>query len=254
MNIMDLFRGPAVPQNPNPGVAPVNPAPTGNSAPNTPTPGTVANPGTAPNGVVPVEGSGNPDNKANPSPFDGFEKLWETPANTTPNDTSPFATLDPAKVMESARKVDFSKAVTPEILAKIQAGGAEGVQAMMTAMTAVAQQGYGQSALATTKIVEQALKHQKTQFEAQLPSLVKKLSVSDNLRTENPLLSNPAIAPMVDALQGALLLKNPNATPTEIQGQVNDFLGAMGKAFGPKPVETAASKAAKNETDWDKFL
>lgn len=255
MNIMDLFR-PAVAA---PVANPVNPAPTGNANPATPLSGTAATPGTANNGVVPVDGA-NPAATAtgtgtvDPSPFADFSKLWETPANPTNPNASPFANLDPAKVMESARRVDFSKSVPPELVAKIQAGGAEGAQALMAALNHVGQQGYGQSALATTKIVEQALSVQRQQILDQLPALVRKMSVNDNLRTENPLLSDPAISPMVEALQSALLVKNPNATPTEIQGQVNSFLGAMGKAFGPKPVETPAQKAAKNETDWDKFL
>lgn len=253
MNIMDLFR--TVPTN----TAVVTPAPTGNSAPGVVLPSTQSGTGTAPNGAVPINGGvapnvGTTDPKTQ-SPFADFDKLWDIDPKATDPNISPFANVDPAKVMESARKVDFAKAVTPELLTKIQAGGQEGMVALMTALNTVSQQTYGQSALATTKIVEQALAQQRTSFEAALPALVKKLSVNDNLRTENPLLANPAIAPMVEALQSALLTKNPNATAAEIQAQVNTFLGEMGKQFGPKPATVDPSKtAAGADYDWEKFL
>lgn len=258
MDIMSLFRGtlPAAQQVPPQGPSQVN-------QPGQPLPGTQATSATAPNGMIPsqdqalnVGQNGTPTTPA--SPLDGFKDIWQTAPNSQ-GDPSPamFANVDQAKLMESASKVDFAKAVTPEQLQAIATGGEGAVQAFAQAMNKVAQTVYAQSAFATTKIVDQAMTKAQESFDARLPSMVKKFSVNENLQTENPLLSNPALTPLVSALSEQLVRKNPNATSSEIQQQVNDYFSALGTTFAPKPPETpasrAAAKAAKQE-DWGAFL
>jgi len=257
MSIFQTLFGttPATPQNPAPS------APTGVANPGQPLPGTQSSQQTAPNGTVPSQSQVmNPDPNAQTqttaSPLEAFKDVWQTPA-TDPNAATPqgmFANLDPAKLMQSAKQVDFTKAVTPEMLAQIQAGGPEAMSAMVQAMNNVAQMGYAQSAIATTKIVEQALAKSKEQYDAQLPTMVKKFSATEATLANNPLLQNPAIRPVYEAVQSQLLLKNPNATTAEIQQQVGDFFSAMGAAFAPPAPQTAQQKAARTEEDWSKFL
>lgn len=242
-----------------PAPAPVQSAPTGVANPGQPLPGTQSTAQTAPNGTVPAQGQnfnvGNPDPNTQQSPLDTFKDVWQTPAvdpNAAP--AGMFANLDPKKLMESARQIDFAKSITPETLQKIQAGGPEAVQALAEAMNSVTQNVYAQSALATTKIVEQALGKAKTDYEAQLPTLVKKFSTNETLLENNPLLSNPAIQPLVGALQEQLIRKNPNASSVEIRQQVQDYFAALGQSFAPKPAQSAADKAARAEEDWSKFL
>lgn len=256
MDIMSMFRSaPAAP----------NPLPQGPSQvnqPGQPLPGTASSGQTAANGMVPsasaavnVGQNGTPTPE--PSPFDGFKDLWSTPTTPADSNAPMFSGVDPQKLMESAGKVDFAKAVTPEQMQAIAAGGEGAVQAFAASMNKIAQTVYAQSAFATTKIVDQAMTRQQENFAKQLPSMVRKFSVNENLQTENPLLSNPAITPLVSALSEQLVRKNPNATSAEIQQQVNDYFSQLGTAFAPKPPETpasrAAQKAAKSE-NWDDFL
>lgn len=255
MDIMSMFRA-----------QPAQPAAAGPSQVNQPgvaLPGTQSSPQTASNGMVPSQDQnlnvGQPNPNAPPaSPLDTFKDVWQTPTNSqTDTNTSMFGAVDQAKLMESASKVDFSKTATPEQLQAIAAGGQGAMEATMAVMNKVAQTVYAQSAFATTKIVDQALAKAQEGYDARLPSLVKKFSVNENLQTENPLLSNPALTPLVSALSDQLVRKNPNATSAEIQQQVNDYFAALGSTFAPKPVETpasrAAAKAAKQE-DWSAFL
>lgn len=251
MDIMSLFRTAPKADNPLP--------PGGPSQVNQPgqaLPGTSSSPQTAPNGVVPTGGTGDP--QAAVSPFDAFKTVWETPQNSPADPTGPmFGAVDPQKLMESAGKVDFAKAVTPEMLAAVTAGGPEAAAAFATAMNKVAQTVYAQSAFATTKIVDQALAKAQEGFDARLPSMVKKLSVNENLQTSNPHLSNPALAPLVSALSEQLVRKNPNATSVEIQSQVNDYFAAIGTSFAPVAPETPATKAAAAKAkaeDWSAFF
>ena len=254
MSIMDMFRTivPAAPaaSNGQPNGAPAANSPSQAAAPGQPLPGTSATPGTAPNGVVP-EG-------AAVSPLDTFKDIWQTAANPADDTSGPmFSGVDPQKLMESAGKVDFAKAVTPEQMQAIAAGGEGAVKAFAESMNKIAQTVYAQSAFATTKIVDQAMERQQQNFAKNLPSMVKKFSVNENLQAENPLLSNPALTPLVSALSEQLVRKNPNATSGEIQQQVNDYFAALGTSFAPKAPETpqsrAAAKAAKSE-NWDAFL
>lgn len=233
--------------------APTNPMQTAN--PGSPLPGTVANNATAPNGVIPSATVPDP-NAAPVSPLDAFKDLWNnpvTPPGEEPN-KSMFGNMDPNKVLESARRVDFVKGMPAELLVRIEKGGPDAMVALSQAMNHTGQTVYGNSAIATTKIVEQALAKQQTDFLAQLPSLVRKFSANENLRTENPILNNPAVQPFVGALTEQLSRKSPNASAAEIQAQVMSYLGAFGETFAAKPKETAESKSANAATDWSRFL
>ena len=256
MDIMSLFRG-----TPAPAQAPTGPSQV--NQPGQPLPGTASSPATAPNGMVP---SSDPTPNAGQngtqtpaaSPLDVFKDVWQTPTNAqTDTNGTVFAGVDPQKLMESASKVDFSKAVTQEQLTAMAAGGEGAMKAFAESLNKVAQTVYAQSAFATTKIVDQALAKAQEGYDSRLPTMIKKFSVNENLQDQNPLLSNPALTPLVSALSEQLVRKNPNATSAEIQQQVNDYFAALGTSFAPKPPETpatrAAAKAAKSE-DWSAFL
>lgn len=252
MNIMDIFR--SAPSNP-----PQQNTPPGQKPNASNMQGTQATQATAPNGVVPdmtQVGGANPatgDSTA-VSPLDQFNEIWKTDPTATNQsvNTSPFANLDPKKLQEAASKISFQSAVTPEVLAKIQAGGAGAVEATLQAMNAMAQDVYAKSALATTKIVEQGMNHQRTQLTTQLPGMVKGMNLSDSLATSNPILASPAVQPIAEALKTVLLQKNPNATATELQQQVIGYFDALASSLGPK---VDAQKQSGNQSDdWSNFF
>lgn len=205
----------------------------------------------------------NPNNPAAPivpevvkapvSPLDEFKGMWETDPNVKTPVKEPLFNVDPAKMQQAAKGNNFLSVVTPEIMAAINAGG-EGAQAvMLQAMNAMSQKGFGDSAHATTKIVEQALEKQQAKFEAMLPSLMKNQTLSDNLRTANPIFNHPAAAPILDMFKNQVALKNPNATAAELQDMAMKYVVSFAEAANP-PKVTAAQKASANETDWSTFL
>lgn len=252
-NIMDLFRSaPVAPQGqPAQGIPgnPTMPGPSGVQNPGA-LPGTQNSSVTAVNGVVPVSAPAPA-----PSLMEGFKDVWQTvPDDPTKKDTSAFANLDPAKVMESAKNVDFTKVLTPDLLAKIAAGGQEAVVALSQAMQLTSQDVYGRGAITTAKIVEQALEKQRKDFEAALPNLVRQHAVTDSLRHENPMLNDPAIQPMVQALQHMLTMKHPNASSAEIKKNVNEYFDALGAAFAPKTPQSEAAKKGSDVYDFGLFL
>lgn len=249
MNIMELFRGAT------PAPAAATP-PTGVNQPGAPLPATAASQQTDNNGVVPAAAAATP-NTGTVSPLDAFKDVWQTDPNTpNPADASGpiFDKVDPNSLMQSAGKIDFAKVATPEQMAAISQGGEAAMKANLEVMNRVAQTVYAQSAFAATKIVDQAVAKIQENFDARLPSMVRKLSVNEGLQAENPLLSNPALTPLVSALNEQLVRKNPNASATEIQTQITDYFAALGQAFQPKVPETPAAKKAKQAEDWSAFF
>lgn len=223
----------------------------GNIPPGTPTAGDVK---AGPNGDIPP-GTDTTIVKE-PAPFEPFKDLWkDTPPdpNAPIKDNTVFGTLDPKKFMEAAGRIDFSKAVTPEQLTAISAGGEGAVKAFAEAMNKVAQGVYAQSAFATTKIVEQALAKSKETFLADLPSHIKRQTVTDSLRAENPIFSNPAVAPIISALEAQMTVKYPNATAPEITAMAKQYVEALGSSFVKKE-KVNEVKGNKGETDWSTFL
>ncbi len=193
---------------------------------------------------------------AKPEGLDQFNDLWKPPVESP--DTTQQAgmfNVDPQKLMSAAKQIDFSKAITADQLGAISRGGQDAVTAFAQALNTVAQTVYAQSAHASTKIVEQAIKQSQESMRAELPSHIKRQTVSDNLRAENPAFSHPAAAPILGALQQQLTVKFPSATSSEISRMAQDYLTSFAGALNPKQQQSAAQQPQTDAgMDWDKYL
>lgn len=190
------------------------------------------------------------------TPMAEFADLWK-PSETNPSDSSAagfLGNIDPAKVMEAAGKTDFSKVISQDTMQKISAGGPEAMQAMMEAMNRMAQTVYGQAAIASGKIVEQASAKIEERFKSQLPNEIKRHSVSDNLRESNPIFNNPAVAPLISAMEQQFTVKYPAATAREITDMAQRYVSGLGTVFNPTKAPEAAGGGKNTDTDWSKFI
>lgn len=241
MSILDMFRAapsqqPAAPVTPTqPGGMPASPANT--------TGGTQA----APNGVIPAAGvAPTPD-----SPLAQFASLWETaPIDASkPAPNAPFS-VNSEDVQKAVAKQDFSSYVTPETLAAIQQGGPEAAAAFMEAINATSRQVLAQSTMVSSKLTEQYIQDALKRQAETLPSQIRSQTVSSHMQDTNPLFSNPAIKPVIEATQAQLLAKFPAATPAEITKMTHDYINAMGASFAPPP---AVNPNAPKDQDWSVF-
>lgn len=192
--------------------------------------------------------------KTDVSPMDQFSSLWE-PAATVPAvdgtlPTNMFSGVDPVKMLEAAKKVDFAKSISPDTIAKITAGGPEAAAAFAAALNSVSQQAYAQSSFATTKIVESALQRFQEGLDTRLPSQLKQLQVTDSFRQANPALAHPAAATIVEALQKQFSVKYPNASVQELQGMAEQYVTQFAALATPKPPQAKVAPAE----DWDSFF
>lgn len=222
-------------------------------------PVTQQTPATDANGTLP---------KQPESPLKAFEQVWEPNKDANGNPVapktpeSPVAPIDPAKLQEAVKNLNFAGVITADTLNKISAGGEDAKAAFSQAMNSVAQTVFSQSAVATNSIVEKALQKQADQFKAELPNIVKSLSVREGLREENPMFSNPAVAPILDGLQSQLQLKYPNASAGELQKMAKNYLEGIGATFAPAPKDSdsqnrggSGGKKSKDDAmDWSTFL
>lgn len=204
-------------------------------------------PGNIPNSPTPIPAAVDAA-KVN-SPLDQFNTLWDPVANKGAETDSQQA-LDPVKLRELVNQADFSSTISQENRAKIAQGGEEAQKAFTESMNTVAQQVMVQALLASNKMTQTAIDNVNKTWETKLPELLRKQTLSENLRDSNPIYSNPAVKPVIEAVQHQLAAKNPNATPAELQVMSNNFVKAMGEAFNPaKP-----DPKAKPTFDWEKFL
>ncbi len=220
---------------------------------------TVATPAADANGVVPaatvdsVSGTtapvaGTPDDLL--APLTG---LWDTDPNAAPTDTPP-AQLNPAELQAVIAKGNFANNVAPEIMQRIEAGGPEAVAANLEAMNSVAQNVMLQSTLAANKMIEQQISKAMDQQLSNLPGLIKKHALSENLVDNNPMLSDPRIAPITEMLQARLQFKNPTATSQQLTEMTSEALTAMGQHFTGSPTPTNSPRlAAQQELNWDEW-
>jgi hypothetical protein len=235
----------------NPAPAQQQPAATNNPAQNAPTMQTASSAGTAPNGVVPAGSAAAPVQEA--APMEKFKDLWTPPAASTENQGP--APVDPQKLMEAASKVDFSKVIDPESMQKIAAGGEEAAQALALLLNKTAQQVYGQSAVTTAKIVEQAVAQARDQFMSEIPATFRKQTARDAVFSENPAFSNPAVAPLIEAQVSQLALKYPKATPVELQAMAKEYLADVANLIAPQKREASPKNGTANKgEDWDDYM
>ena len=258
--LMDVFFGSGAKHAPAPN-APVPPTP-GNIPQNT----GVAQPGNttaAPNGTNPTNGDPNQQQQQqeNKSPLDAFSKLWEAPTDAEgkpiQQTNTPLYNVDPKQVMDAAGKIDFKSVATPDQLAKIVAGGQEGVAAMMDIMNAMSQHVYANAAVAATKIAESGITRALSQAEQRLPGKIRDQQISEGLASKNPALLDPAVRPMVDMMRNQFAQKYPNATAAELQSMAEDYLTKVGDVFNPTKTQQAQQQQQRQnaaDSEWDKFF
>lgn len=246
-----LFGQPAAPA-PAAAAQPQSQSTPGN-LPATPTVQTASTPGAAPNGVVPDTVAASATQSADP--LDQFKDIWQ-PTDKQKQGPEPLINFDPKAIAEASKKTDFSKLINPEQLQAIGQGGEAAMQAFATALNSVAQGVYAQSTFATSKIVEQAVAKAQENWNAELPSHVKKLNLTETLQTENPAFSHPAASPILGAIQAQLTQKYPNASSQELATMAKNYLGEFASAIqapSKKAEESKNAAATPQETDWSTF-
>lgn len=196
------------------------------------------------------------------SPLEGFKDLWLNDPNAKkPASLEVSIPVDQVKIMEAARKYDFTKAISPETMVKLSKGDPA---AIADAINQAAQAAFAQASGSTARIVEGALNRQAEVFNNEvLPAALKKHAVASSLRTESPIFNDPAVTPLLSMVEAQLQNKYPQASAQEITTKAREYLLATsGAIMGTsdtqmvvdKPTAGAKNPLSRKDQDWGVFF
>lgn len=194
---------------------------------------------TAANGVVPQQ---EPE-----SPTQPFKDVWQPVPVDTTKQPDPLTQLTPQNFMDSAAKQNFVQALTPEQIQKIQAGGPEATQVVLELQAKTAQDVMGKTLASANTLIDKKLELARKDFNNNIPRTVRDSNVREALFQQNKLLADPAVAPMVIAMQAQISEKFPQAGEAEILKMAQDFVLAAGNAFAPKEQPKARAVPANED-------
>lgn len=179
-----------------------------------------------------------------------LDGLWEneTNADGTPkqpaNDDGYLPKVDPGKFKEALSKLDFTKNITPEITAAINAGGDGAWPAVQQMLNSSLREVVAMNFSTAQKLFESGIGTAKDRFNKDVDGRVKSVMVDNALTSSNPIMRDPAFTPIVDAIKTQFQTKYPKATPAQIEAGVNNY-------FNSAVDKITASRNKKNEVTED---
>lgn len=242
MSVFDMFRKNAQPQPQpaNPGTG--NPHVDGNP--------TLPNPANTPK-LKPTPT--DPDPK---SPNAEFAELWKIDPKQ-PNQAPNF-NINPEQLSKVSSTMNFAKSVSKDDLSKIVQGGEEAVGALVNVLNSVGREIFSTNAQFSSHMTEAGYKTAQQSIDRGLPDLVKKQFTTNKLFESNPRLNDPALQPLVLAIQSQISQKYPNASSGEVTAMVDKyFTEVVAKSFGKagSEIEDATGQPGKtNNYDFSSFL
>lgn len=192
-------------------------------------------------------------------PFASFADVWkpvEQPADQlTPNNIVQF---DPQQLSAAVRRMNFAgNVVSPELIQKIQAGDAN---ALGTAFNQVAQNVMLQAMTSVSNLINGALGKHSDLMTGRMQDEMRRFQTSDTLTSKHPIFTNPAVAPLAQAMTRQFTAANPSKSPAEISQMVVDYVTSIGNALGGGAANNGTSAtnqpAMDNNApmDWTKWL
>ncbi len=190
------------------------------------------------------------------SELDKFKSMWQTPTTDdgkpapTPVDplSQPVFTLDKQKVLESASKMNFTGDINPELLQKALGGDGNALAAIIDGAVRNAVAGV---TLSQADLLNQALLTNNQRVTAALPTHINRTTLL-NSQTDDPVLSHPAVQPLLTALKQTAFARNPNAKPADIEAEVHNYIRGLAAAVvdsSPEKIKQQQQKQA-GEVDW----
>lgn len=242
MSVFDLFRKNAPQQGQQ------QPQPQGESA-------HITNNPTVPNSTNTPEQNPTPQNPDPKSPNAEFADLWKM--EPTQTNQAPNFRIDPKQLSQVTGNMDFAKSVSRDDLAKIVQGGEEAVAALVNVMNAVGREVFTTNAQFSSHMTEAGYNTAQQAINQGLPNLVKKQFTQNELFQANPKLRDPALQPLVMAIQSQITQKYPNASAGEVNSMVDKYFSdVVAKSFskGDQGQQSQGQSGAPSNYDFSSFL
>lgn len=167
-----------------------------------------------------------------------------------------FGNVDPAKIAAAAKSMNFMSGVDPALVEKAKGGDAD---AFMAVVNASNQNAFQTAMLAIPGIIEPVLQQAEHRQNERAPALFQQLQLR-SARASDPVLQNPAVAPVVEALKTTIASQNPQATPDQVMELVQQRIADLGHVLTPlqnkqqQGDNIPASRSANSGSDDFSFL
>ena len=193
----------------------------------------------------------NPQTQATQSPTDKFKDLWDT--SNQQHNQAPNFKLNPEQLQKVTGGMDFTRNLNREDLAAIAQGGEAAITALGNVLNNFGREVFGASAQFSSHMTESGYNSASKIIDQGLPGAIRSQITTQQLYASNPKLKDPALQPLIGAMQSQFSAKHPNATPQEIQDMVSDyFTTVVGGAFAKE--EPQQDNKANAAADFSGFL
>lgn len=158
-----------------------------------------------------------------------------------------------AEFQKGVNGMDFMKSVDPALAAKALGGDAAALQQLINAG---AQAAFSTSATASQQLIEAAMKKRTEELKKEMQAEFRTMSAGNEARGANPAFSDPEVSPIFNDVQRRLAARFPEASPSEISRQSQEFLTSFATKIldnspeARKSKEETTSQRASQSTDW----
>lgn len=214
-----------------------------------------ANPGASPTvTAVPAVGASP---AAGPVPeLAGFHDLFK-PKAVDPNApkrptlADPILTpLDPTAFQQHVQNANFAAAIPREVLAKAAAGDAD---ALAAAINHAAQSGFAAATQLSHGLVEHGARTAAERLDSNLDVRMRNQQIRMH-NPDNPVLRDPAVAPVVGAIKSQIAQQNPSMSAEQVAQTAEQYFQNMAVALTkPTPAQDAAKVAEQGKSNF-RFL
>lgn len=192
------------------------------------------------------------------SQLDSFKDLFTIATNdkgepiAPPSDplAAPIMNIDPAKMQEAVKNVNFAQGLTAEQVQQAM----QDPQAFLAVINHVGRQSFQQAITVTSKMAEQAIQTNNQRFEQALPDRIRNVQIRQS-SAKNPVLNHPAAAPVLEGIRMSIAAKNPQLSPDRVNDMAENYFMAMHEDMNAANAATAAAAAPKTDgPNWAELL
>lgn len=196
------------------------------------------------------------------SPLDTFKDLFHTETkldeqgNPIPESSDKrLLPLDKDELAKAINDLDFvaGDENNAELVQKVTDGDSSVLPELLNN---VVRRATLQQSLVTSELLERMGSTVQDKINSDLPERFRDFS-SQNAMSENPIFQNPAAQPVVNGIRTQIQMKNPDASPKEVNELTNNFLNQFAdlvKGGANDGEGSNKSSAGKNAADWGNFF
>ena len=232
MGIMDLFK-------PQTTSSTQTTQPAGTTPPAAKTDLSANPPAVGPDGKMPGT---DPNNQ---NPLDVYSKMFDT-ANNGSDLQAPSFKIDPKVLSDVSSKMDFTRGVNQETLAKATSGD---TAALLDIIKTVGQNSYRAALEHNTALTDSYLTNRGDFDKKSLERGVKSQLTASELSSA-PNYNHPVVKAELNRIASQFAAANPDASPQEVAKAAQKYIADLQNALNP----TAKTESSEEEMDWSKYL